>query len=230
MSPPAALLFDLDGTLVDSAVTIAMALSELSTTRGGKPVDAAAVRRLVSKGAPVLVREALGMLAGDSETDVASFRAILAELPPQPDIVFPGVVDALEALSAIGHPCAVVTNKPERLARLLVEQLGLNRFFGAVVGGDTLAVCKPDPAPLHHALQALPEASADNAIMIGDSDVDARAAAAARLPFALFLGGYEPDRCAAVDVAVAFASFAELPAALHRLMSEERAPQVRATG
>ncbi|MBV1690037.1 HAD-IA family hydrolase [Novosphingobium sp. G106] len=229
MNRPAALLFDLDGTLVDSAVTITLALSELSAMRGGGPADVARVRRLVSKGAPALVRETLGLLAGDSEADVAAFRAILTRLPPKPEIIFSGVIDALTKLTSVGHACAVVTNKPEQLARLLLEQLDLAHFFGAIVGGDTLAVCKPDPAPLRHALQGL-AGRRDVAIMIGDSDIDARAATAAGLRFALFLGGYEPDRCANEAVSAVFARFDELPTVLHRLVSDERAPQVRATG
>jgi phosphoglycolate phosphatase len=233
MTRPATLLFDLDGTLVDSAVTIALALTELLASRGGGPADIASVRRLVSKGAPMLVRETLGAFADDSDADLAGFRAILARVPPQADIVFPGVVEALTVLSACGHTGAVVTNKPEKLAKLLLDQLDLSRFFAAVVGGDTLPVCKPDPATLHHALQILPDAAEEadvgTAIMIGDSGIDARAAAAAGLRFALFLGGYEPDRCAGEPVAAEFASFAELPAAIHWLTADRRAPQARMT-
>lgn len=225
MTPPAALLFDLDGTLVDSAVTIAMALSELSVARGGGPADVEMVRRLVSKGAPLLVREVLGPVAGDSDADLAAFRAILTDLPPQSDIVFPGVIDALETLSADGHPCAIVTNKPEKLARLLLDQLDLARYFAAVVGGDTLPVCKPDPAPLHHALQALPGADPSRAIMIGDSAVDATAAVVGRIRFFLFEGGYGPVDKDMSGVHRRFGEFAELPSLVHetfQLRTESR--------
>lgn len=223
---PAPLLFDLDGTLVDSAITIALALGELSTSRGGTAVDVTRVRRLVSQGATVLVREGLGPVAGDPAEDLAAFRAILADIPARAEMIFPGVIAALTELAADGYVCAVVTNKPERLARLLLDQLDLTRHFAAVVGGDTLAVCKPDPAPLHHALDALGQGAA--AVMIGDSDVDARAAAAAGLPFALFLGGYEPDRCRDEQVAGWFAGFAELPALVRQIAALK--PEPRMTG
>ena len=87
--------------------------------------------------------EALGPLAGDGDADVAAFRDILATIPVDPAMVYAGARDALETLTAAGHNCAIVTNKPERLATLLLEQLDLGRFFATVVGGDSLAVCKP---------------------------------------------------------------------------------------
>lgn len=217
MSQPAALLFDLDGTLVDSAMTIALALNELSAVRGGGPSDVAAVRRLVSKGAPALVRDTLGSLAGDETEDVAAFRAILAGLPADPGMIFPNVIEALGALTAAGHACAVVTNKPENLARLLLDQLDMTRFFGAVVGGDTLLTCKPDPAPLHHALARLDVASP--AIMIGDSATDAWAAKKAKLPFLLYTGGYEADGCAAELVAARFGEFRHLPVSIGQVLA-----------
>lgn len=211
MPSPAALLFDLDGTLVDSAQTIALALSELSRRRGGGPADVGAVRGLVSRGAAALVRQTLGPLSGDSDEDVTAFRTVLAEIPAHPGMIYPDVVEALEDLVGTGHACAIVTNKPEALARLLLDQLGLARYFSSVVGGDTLPVCKPQPLPLRHALQAMPSASPRLSFMIGDSDVDSRAAAAAGLPFLLFLGGYEGDRVPSHACAGSFANFADLP-------------------
>jgi len=211
MSARPALLFDLDGTLADSAVMIAQALSQLALSRGGAAVEVERARRLVSKGASTLVREALGPSATDSDADLLAFRTILAGIRAEPSVIFPGVIDALETLTATGHACAVVTNKPEGLSRLLLDQLDLARFFGAVVGGDTLTVCKPDPMPLRHALKAL-GVEGQPALMIGDSGIDASAAAAAGLAFLLFEGGYEAESCRPEDVGASFGSFAQLPA------------------
>jgi phosphoglycolate phosphatase len=219
---PLPLLFDLDGTLVDSAITIAAALSDLSKSRGGDAIPVERVRRLVSKGAAALVHEALGALAGNSDADVGAFRAILATIPAEPGIVFPGVVAALQSLRGTGHRCAVVTNKPEALARLLLDQLDLARFFPVIVGGDTLAVCKPSPAPLRHALAAI-GAPGQAVLMIGDSAVDARAAAAAGLPFLLYEHGYEADGCTSEAVAATFAHFRDLPAAIGKVSRAWRA-------
>jgi phosphoglycolate phosphatase len=213
MTRPPALLFDLDGTLVDSAITIAAALSTLAAERGGAAVDLERTRALVGRGATMLVREALGPLAGDSEADVAAFRDILAAMPVDPAMVYAGVRSGLRTLVAAGHRCAVVTNKPERLATLLLDQLDLARFFAVVVGGDSLDVCKPAPAPLRHAARAM-GATAQRAVMNGDSYVDARAAGAAGMPFVLYLGGYEAHRCGSEMVAASFGSFDDLPALL----------------
>jgi phosphoglycolate phosphatase len=212
------LLFDLDGTLADSAITIAAALSALAIERGGQPIPVGRVRRLVSKGASVLVREALGSLAGDVEADVARFREVLAGIPADASMIFPGVVAALETVSGMGHPCAVVTNKPAKLAARLLDQLNLAHFFTCLVGGDSVASCKPDPLPLLHAMQCL-GANGGAAIMIGDSPVDAAAAAAAGVPFVLYRRGYEADLCASAMVAAAFDGFDRLPAAIMRVVS-----------
>jgi phosphoglycolate phosphatase len=206
MQRPAALLFDLDGTLVDSARDIAAALSRLSTSRGGGDIAVQDVRSLVSQGVTILVRQALGTLARDDITDVTEFRAILAELPPDPESIYPGVTESLSLLSENDRPMAIVTNKPEQLSRLLLDQLGLAHFFRVIVGGDTLPMSKPDPAPLLHALGLL-GATRDAALMIGDSAVDADAAKAAGIPFALFEGGYGADGCRDADVSVRFGSF-----------------------
>ena len=207
MDRPTALLFDLDGTLVDSAVTIALALSALSAERGGAPVDVGTARGLVSKGASALVRQSLGEAAGDEAEDLAAFRRILADIPADPAIMFPGVPEALASLA--GHPCAVVTNKPAGLARLLLDQLDLSRFFGAVIGGDTLPLCKPHPEPLRYAVAVLQ--AGRQAMMIGDSPVDARAAAAAAMPFLLYEKGYEAAGCRDLPVFASFAAFDDLP-------------------
>lgn len=204
-----ALLFDLDGTLVDSALDIVTALSRLSAERGGGPVATAKVRALVSQGVNVLVSQALGDVAGDGVADVAAFRAILRTIEPDPAMIFPGVTDALAMLGRNGHRCAIVTNKPEGLARQLVEQLDLARFFDDIVGGDTLELAKPHPDPLRHAMERL-DAHAATTFMIGDSPVDGKAAAAAGVRFVLYQGGYDADACDHVPVSARFADFADL--------------------
>jgi phosphoglycolate phosphatase len=208
MGPPA-LLFDLDGTLVDSARGIAAALSTLSKSRGGGQVDVERVRVLVSLGVEEVVASALGPLVEDLAEDVSEFRAILASAPADPASVYPGVRTALEQLEDRGHRMAVVTNKPEQLARQLLCQLDLGRFFGAVVGGDTLTTCKPDPGPLRHALTLL-RAENDHAIMVGDSGFDAMAAISAGVSFGLFLKGYGSSACPRHNVAFEFDDFALL--------------------
>ena len=212
-----ALLFDLDGTIVDSARDIARALGIVSTARGGPPVDPAVVRPLVSLGAAVLVRDALGTVAGDPVDDLAAFRRVLADLPVDPTILYPGAADALATLAAAGHPMAIVTNKPEGLARALLAGLGIDRYFGAVVGGDTSPFAKPHRAPIDAALAAI-GGDAARCLFIGDSVVDARAARSCGIPFLLFEGGYGADGCAPDNVAARFAAFEALPTIIEGIL------------
>lgn len=206
-----ALLFDLDGTLVDSARDIAAVLSAIRAERGGAAVPVATVRTLVSLGAETLVRHALGEVAGDPQADLATFRTRLRAAPSDPAIVYPGVPAALAALAAAGWRMAVVTNKPEALAVALLATHGLDRHFAAVVGGDTAARAKPDPAPLHHALARL-GAGAETALFVGDSDVDAAAARALAIPLLVYRGGYGVEAIAQEEAAGWFDDFSALPA------------------
>lgn len=209
MSQPATLLFDLDGTLVDSAKPITEALSVLSQQRGGPPVLESKVRNLVSLGASALVEGALGSLAKDNENDVAAFREILTAIPTDPAWAYPHACSVIEELSSQGHKLAVVTNKPENLSKLLLDDLTILQFFQAVVGGDTLTISKPEPDPLHHAIK-LVGGSPSSALMIGDSAVDCAAARAANIPFLLYLGGYGAQECPPQHVSREFSDFAAL--------------------
>jgi phosphoglycolate phosphatase len=187
------ILFDLDGTLVDSAQGIALALNEVRAARGGGPVDLPSVRAWVSLGAKTLVANSLGDLAGDSDQDLAAFRAILSAQSPNFEHVYPGVRACLERVVEIA-PLAIVTNKPEALSRQLLSQLGLASFFQTIVGGDTAEQPKPHPAPMLKALEAVGGQGASS-WMIGDSIVDARAAEAVGAYFMLFEGGYGAREC-----------------------------------
>lgn len=209
--PRSVILFDLDGTLVDSARDIAVALTRISRARGGGEVPAERVRPLVSLGAVTLVTRALGRMAGDPQEDLALFRQLLRDAPSDPAIVFPGVETAMETLTDAGWRLAVVTNKPQSLADALLETHRLDRFFAAVVGGDTAARPKPDPAPLHYALALLGAAPGD-ALFVGDSDVDAEAALALAIPLLLYAGGYGSEQVARDHIAANFRDFDELPA------------------
>ena len=192
-------LFDLDGTLVDSAPGIARALTQLCLARGAEPIDAARVRPWISLGVGPLVAHALGEHGGDAAADVAAFRTMLGAIPADPAWLYPGVSAALAELTASGLTIAVVTNKPEGLSRALLSDLGLQTGITAVVGGDSTARCKPFPDPIDHAL-ALLRAARTHCLFVGDSEVDAAAAAATGLPFLLFTGGYGADRCRDEDV------------------------------
>lgn len=215
-----AVLFDLDGTLVDSASDIARALSSLRCARGGAPITASDVRPLVSLGAEVLLQRALGSFATNSVDDLAEFRNILGALSADLTTIYPGAVAALETLVKNGHILAIVTNKPEALSRTLLTQLGLADYFTAIIGGDTTANAKPHPKPLLKALE-MTGTPPCRAIFVGDSPIDTQAARACAIPFILFEGGYGAHECANEVVHARFAEFAALPMIIAELIRQQ---------
>jgi len=189
VSRPGAILFDLDGTLIDSAVQIAAALSQVRALRGGGPLDARKARAWISLGASQLVARALEDYTADPITDVAEFRAAYGALAPDPADLYPGAVETLALLGERGWRVAVCTAKPEALARRVIDGTGLAAHVLALVGGRDGLADKPDPAPARLALSLL-GAGVEDAVYVGDSEVDAATAKAAGLPFLLATYGY----------------------------------------
>lgn len=215
-SAPRAVILDLDGTLVDSAIAITQALNSLRARRGGAPLGKERTRAWVSLGATRLVALALGDLACDAEADVSEFRDIYRAIPAHPGDLFPGAGEMVEALTASGHALAICSNKPEDLARRVLDGVGLAPAFKALVGGRKDRPAKPHPAPLFAVLDAL-DATAESAVYAGDSEVDAQAAAAAGIPFLLATFGYPIGALAAIPRVASFDSLAELPDLLDSL-------------
>lgn len=195
--PVGCVLFDLDGTLIETAGDIALALNRALAEHGIESLPVDVVRTLIGRGAPRLVSRAVAMrgLEPSAELCDAIFEQFLdhyARLHDEGEssaVAFPGVVAALGALTARGVPLAVVTNKQHRLAVQALHHAGIEKAFGVIVGGDTCAKRKPDPQPLLHACQAL-GVPADRALMIGDSVIDVTAARAASIPVLCVPYGY----------------------------------------
>ena len=194
---PSAILFDLDGTLLDTAGDIALALSRAFADHGHPAPPPAAVRRMIGKGAPVLVERAVAAQgldlapAGQAALLERFFHHYgrlqeLDECAAQP---YPGAREALVALHAAGLPLGVVTNKYHRFATGLLQRLDLAGYLRVVVGGDTCERRKPDPMPLLHACAQLGVAPS-TALMVGDSSNDVDAARAAGMPVVLVPYGY----------------------------------------
>lgn len=207
-----ALLFDLDGALVDSAPDLWRAMNHVLAQNDRQPLALERVRHLVGHGARALL--ARGLFGDENaqppggdpafEAAVTSFLDFYRDHLTDHSRPFPGVPETLAALAGEGFAMAVVTNKPEYLARAMLAQLDLGRHFAAVVGGDTLPTRKPDPEPLFHALRQLGLAP-DDGVMAGDSETDLLAARNAGIPVILFSYGYNrgvdvrelgPDRVA----------------------------------
>ena len=184
------IVFDLDGTLIDSAPDIRAAVNRTLTDEGHAPLDLPTVISFIGHGLPRLVARAMDARdipmtehARLTAATLAHYNAASNDLTRP----YPGVVAVLEGLRRDGHHLGICTNKPEAPARKVLAQFGMAHLFDTVVGGDTLTTRKPDPAMLHHAFAALGAASG---LYVGDSEVDAETAQAAAVPFAFFTQGY----------------------------------------
>ena len=187
-------VFDLDGTLIDSAPDLHVAANRLLAEEGLPPLALAAIGRMVGEGVPRLVERifaAVQIPLTEAATAhyTARFRTIYLEAPCRLTRPMAEAHACLEALAAAGHPLAVCTNKPIAPTEIILAELGLADFFGAVVGGDSLEVRKPNPAPLRLALDRL-GASTGPALFVGDSETDLHTARAAAIQIALVEGGY----------------------------------------
>lgn len=208
--PPSGLVFDLDGTLIDSVPDLHAAVVAMLAGLGRAPLDRATVQSFIGNGVARLVARALAATGGaDAALEaegLAAFRAAYDAAPADRTRPYPGVEALLARACAAGVPLAVCTNKPEAPARVILDRLGLAPRFAAVIGGDTLAVLKPDPRPLEAALAAI-GAAPGRAVYVGDSETDEATAHAAGVAFALFTGGYRKKPVEAFAAACAFDRF-----------------------
>jgi len=193
-SPPLTVVFDLDGTLVESAPDLVDALTVTLAEEGVAPLPFEQARDLIGAGARALVERGL-KVAGHQVTPErlnelhAFFLDHYAAHIAAKTLPYPGCEAALDRLAARGATLAVCTNKVERLATQLLDELGMTARFAAIVGGDTFGVGKPDPTSL---LGAIERAGGDpaRAIMVGDSAADVGAARAAGAPVVVATFGY----------------------------------------
>jgi phosphoglycolate phosphatase len=182
------LIFDLDGTLVDSVGDIADALNRTLAELGLPPYADGAVARMVGSGVRELVRRALGPERQvHLDRAVARYRAHYEAQPVRRTSLYLGVAPTLDALAGVDK--AVATNKPGALARRVVEELGIARHFVAVLGEDDVGRAKPDPL-IVDVLRGKTGAARGRTLYIGDSLVDAATAEAARVDLALVTYGY----------------------------------------
>ena len=184
-----AIVFDLDGTLVDSAPDIGAALSIVLEEAGGPGVDLPTVRDLIGDGARTLVERALRQTGGPGDVGslLRRFLLVYADHACVQTRLYDGARECLVALAERGHPLAICTNKPLLHTRIILDRLDLAGLFPVVVGGDSLPVKKPDPAPL---LLALRQLGVGHGVLVGDSGTDLGAARAAGLPCLLLRHGY----------------------------------------
>jgi phosphoglycolate phosphatase len=190
---PQLVLFDLDGTLLDSAPDFVATIAVLRSRHGEPPMMPQALRPHVSKGARAMLAAAFPALdESGREALVQPFLDVYRQELGRHGAPFEGVEALLAAIEDAGSRWGIVTNKPEALARALMPLLGWDKRCAVLVGGDTLPVRKPDPEPLLHAARAQGLGAADCAY-VGDDERDILAARAAGMPSIAALWGYRLD-------------------------------------
>src|ERR1700679_1604519 len=214
-----ALIFDLDGTLVDTAPDLLGALNAVLAAEGRHGVDTATLRHMVGFGARSLIEQAMAASGAPVTADrlpalvdrfIVHYRAHIAD-ESRP---FPHVVETLAALADDGARMGVLTNKPQELTQPLLETLGLARYFTAIHGAGRYDYVKPDPRVFHHVVDEL---GGGPAIMIGDSRTDVATARAAGAPVILLSYGYTPEPARTLGADAVIDDFADVPAWVRNL-------------
>lgn len=175
--------FDLDGTLLDTSGDLAAAVNYAIATDGRPPFPVDAIRPFVGKGAKVMLERALTASGGYDDALLARMLPTLLDYYEQNlaihSVPYPGLMGAMEALDRAGVKLAICTNKAERFTIPLLHQIGLSERFVSVIGGDTLGVAKPDPAPIH---EMIARAGGGRTIFLGDTINDIAGAHNAGVP------------------------------------------------
>jgi len=188
------IVFDLDGTLIDTAPDLILATNHVLVEAGFDPTDEEFIRPFISFGTRRMIEEGVkhqGRTLSQAQHD-AMFKDLIAFYSNNMTIAsvpFPGMVGTLEALKARGMTVAICTNKMEGMAKQLMKELGLDHHFATITGRDTFPVCKPDPEHLFGAIRYAGGAPA-HSVMVGDSTTDYATAKAAGIPIIGVTFGY----------------------------------------
>ena len=215
-------IFDLDGTLADTSGDLIAAANACFRQMGlGDVLDAASDQAIALRGGKMMLTHGLRRAACFEPETVETWYPVLldayAEAIDLHTHMYPGAMDAVEALKSQDYRVGICTNKPERLADLLLRRLGVRDAFASVVGADTLTVRKPDPEPLREAAR---RAGGDPArcVLVGDSDTDRETARAAGVPSVLVAFGPSGADMAALGPEALLESYADLPGVVARLI------------
>jgi phosphoglycolate phosphatase len=217
--PHPSLIFDLDGTLVDTAPDLLGATNAVLRSQGRRTVDPATLRHMVGFGARSLIEQAMAAtgepaqaasLPGLVDIFLAHYRAHIAD----ESVAFPGVEETLETLTQDGRKLAVLTNKPQAMADLLLAALQLDRFFPVVYGAGRMSYVKPDARIFHDVVREL---GGEPGVMIGDSVTDVATARAAKAPVILVSYGYTPEPAHKLGGDAVTDDFAQIPALVRAL-------------
>lgn len=211
-------IFDLDGTLVDTADDLIAAMNAIAPRFDLPQIDPVEARPVAGRGGRALMRHAaakVGREMNDDQVIVAypPFLDAYEERIADKSRYFEGASECVDTLLSDGWRVGICTNKPERLARILMQALGGFERYGALLGADSLPVRKPDPKHIWETIDRV-GGHRDRAIMIGDTETDRKAAGNAKVPCLLFSGGFSTTPIADLEPEGIFHDYAELNAML----------------
>lgn len=211
---PCPVVFDLDGTLIDSAPDIHACVNAVLRLNGVRPLTLDQVRGFIGGGVDLLWRRVIGAtrLPVEAHRDlVASFMTRYHEATGLTRL-YPNVLETLGILADRGYPLGLCTNKPLAPTRAVLEHFGIAQLFSVVIGGDSLPQRKPDPAPLLASFAGLgANPDAPRGVYVGDSEFDEECARNAGIPFLLFTRGYRKTPIEQLQHRGSFDDFARLP-------------------
>ena len=217
---PAAVVWDLDGTLVDSAADLAKALNELLLENGQHSHSVENVRTMIGAGVAKLIER--GFRAAGAPVDASRrdammprFMELYTACATETTQLVPHAREALEYFYHAGVKQGLCTNKPFTVTRLIVSTLDISGFFSSIVGGDSTAARKPHPLPLLTCLEEL-ETRPEDAVMVGDSGADVGSARAAGVPVILVPDGYTGEPAVSLGADYVVGSLADLPGSMPR--------------
>lgn len=220
--PTPALIFDLDGTLADTAPDLLGATNAVLAARDRPPLDLTSLRHMVGFGARALIFQAMEASGAPvTEEDmpplVEIFLSHYRDHIADDSFLFPGVAETLASLREDGARLAVLTNKPQELTDLLLPRLGIEDQFAAVYGAGRKSYTKPDPRIFHDVVADVFQGGGGPAVMIGDSITDLNTARAAGVPCVLVSYGFTPVPAKELGGDAVIDDFAQLPHALRNL-------------
>lgn len=215
-------VFDLDGTLIDTAPDLILATNHVLEDAGYKPVDETFMRPVISFGSRAMLTAGIrhqGREVVENELDemfekLIEFYGRNIAVTSKP---FPGLIPVLDSLRARSFDIAICTNKREDMAKLLMAELGLTSYFKVITGRDTFPVCKPNPEHLLRTI-SLAGGTAEKSVMVGDSTTDYETAKAANIPIIGVTFGYTDIPIAELDCEATISDYADFNAALDKVM------------
>lgn len=192
-----AILFDLDGTIIDSAADLQATMNTVLTQENRRAISLDEMKACTGDGLQVMLEKAMRLTgqpvdAAQISALMPRFLSIYEGIVAKPDCIYPGMLEFIHDEYTGGTKLAIVTNKHEAATRRILKQLQLDKYFDLVIGGDTLEQRKPHPLPVLHTLRILSVAQ-DDAVMIGDSPNDAYSATGAGIPSIILRYGYNHD-------------------------------------